>query len=181
MKPVSLLIASFVLAVAPLAQAQHNHLAHQPQATGHGNSPYAGMQSRPIKALSDQQIADLRAGKGMSLALPAELNGYPGPAHTLELADQLKLSAEQKGRTQELFSQMQRDAKAAGEEVLSAEGALEALFKEKKATPAGLTAALAQSAQAHGKLRETHLRYHLAMMEVLSADQVAEYGRLRGY
>ena len=139
------------------------------------------MQGRAIKALSDQQVADLRAGKGMSLALPAELNGYPGPAHTLELAVQLKLSAEQKARTQELFSQMQWEAKATGAEVLSAEAALDEMFKEKKATPAGLTAALAKSAQAHGKLRETHLRYHLAMMEVLSADQVAEYGRLRGY
>ena len=40
-------------------------------------SPYAGMQTRPIKSLSDQQIADLKAGRGMGLALPAELNGYP--------------------------------------------------------------------------------------------------------
>ena len=52
-------------------------------------SPYSGMQSRPIKALSEQQIADLRAGRGMGLALPAELNGYPGPVHVLELADKL--------------------------------------------------------------------------------------------
>jgi len=181
MKPVSFLIATLVLAAAPLAQAQHNQQTHPPQVAGHVNSSYSGMQNRTIRALSDQQIADLRAGKGMSLALPAELNGYPGPAHTLELADQLKLSAEQKGRTQELFSQMQRDAKATGEDVLSAEAALDALFAEKKATPVGLAAALAKSAQAHVNLRETHLRYHLAMMEVLSADQVAEYGRLRGY
>ena len=41
-------------------------------------SPYAGMQSRSIKALSAQQIDDLRAGRGMGLALAAELNGYPG-------------------------------------------------------------------------------------------------------
>ena len=54
-------------------------------------SPYVGMQTRSIKALSDQQIADLKAGRGMGLALPAELNGYPGPAHVLELADQLGL------------------------------------------------------------------------------------------
>jgi hypothetical protein len=39
-----------------------------------------GMQSRPIKALSDQQVSDLRAGRGMGLALAAELNGYPGPS-----------------------------------------------------------------------------------------------------
>lgn len=40
-------------------------------------------------------MADLRSGKGMALALPAELNGYPGPSHSLERADQLKLSPEQ--------------------------------------------------------------------------------------
>ena len=61
-------------------------------------SPYAGMQTRTIKALSEQQIADLKAGRGMGLALPAELNGYPGPAHVLELSDQLGLSPEQKAK-----------------------------------------------------------------------------------
>lgn len=55
-------------------------------------TPYAGMQSRQIKALSDQQIGDLRAGRGMGLALTAELNGYPGPSHLVELADQLGFS-----------------------------------------------------------------------------------------
>lgn len=49
-------------------------------------SPYTGLQERPIKALSDQQIDDLREGRGMGLALPAELNGYPGPRHVLGLA-----------------------------------------------------------------------------------------------
>lgn len=56
-------------------------------------TPYAGMQSRPIKALSDQQLSDLRAGRGMGLALAAELNGYPRPSHVLELANQLGLSS----------------------------------------------------------------------------------------
>ena len=37
-------------------------------------------------------MADLRAGRGMGLALAAELNGYPGPAHVLELADKLDLA-----------------------------------------------------------------------------------------
>jgi len=37
--------------------------------------PYAGMQNRTIKTLSDQQVADLNAGRGMGLALAAELNG----------------------------------------------------------------------------------------------------------
>ena len=50
-------------------------------ALAQSHKPYAGMESRAIKALSPQQIADLREGRGMGLALPAELNGYPGPMH----------------------------------------------------------------------------------------------------
>jgi uncharacterized membrane protein len=57
--------------------------------------PYAGLQNRSIKTLSDQQIEDLTAGRGMGLALAAELNGYPGPIHAIELAEQLHLSPEQ--------------------------------------------------------------------------------------
>ena len=67
-------------------------------------SPYVGMQTRSIKARSDQQIADLKAGRGMGLALPAELNGYPGPAHVLELSDQLGLSAERAASCANSFS-----------------------------------------------------------------------------
>ena len=59
-------------------------------------SPYTGMQTRPIKALSEQQVADLRAGRGTGLALAAELNGYPGPSHVLELADKLELTTNQR-------------------------------------------------------------------------------------
>lgn len=157
----------------------HEHGATTPAKHGHG--PYAGMQGRAIKALSDQQLSDLRAGKGMSLALPAELNGYPGPSHALELAEALKLTVEQKSRTQDLFVQMQQEAKVAGEEVIAAEGALDALFKTKAATPGALRTATQNAAVAQGQLRETHLRYHLAMVELLSPEQVAAYNRLRGY
>src|ERR1700681_1945861 len=69
-------------------------------------TPYAGMQARPIKALSEQQLADLGAGRGMGLALAAELNGYPGPAHVLELGDALHLTAAQRARTELLFAEM---------------------------------------------------------------------------
>ena len=49
-------------------------------------SPYAGMQQRGIAALSESDLAALMAGEGWGLALPAELNGVPGPTHLLELA-----------------------------------------------------------------------------------------------
>ena len=178
--PALLLLAAVLSACAsspsPSGAGPHAHAMH------HGaHSPYAGMQKREIKALSEQQIADLRAGKGMSLALPAELNGYPGPAHTLELADALGLSPEQRSRTQALFDRMQQEAKALGEDVIAAERELDSLFRDRKADAGNLAAATARAAQAQGRLREAHLRYHLAMMEVLSAEQVARYNLLRGY
>jgi Spy/CpxP family protein refolding chaperone len=142
---------------------------------------YAGWHHRRIKALSEQQVDDLRAGRGMSLALPAELNGYPGPAHVLELAKQLQLTPEQVTRTRALFEQMQREAQAGGQAVIEAEERLDRLFHDKQATPAALTRAVAEAATAMGSLRETHLRYHLSMMEVLTPMQVSEYQRLRGY
>ena len=69
-------------------------------ALAQSHQPYAGLQSRPVKALSEQQIADLRAGRGMTMALPAELNGYPGPLHVIEHAAALALSSSQIARMQ---------------------------------------------------------------------------------
>ncbi len=74
-----------------------------------------------MKALSEQQIADLKAGRGMGLALPAELNGYPGPSHVLENADALGLSAEQRDRTKNLFDTMKAEAVPVGEQLIEQE------------------------------------------------------------
>lgn len=180
MKLTALLVAGASVIGHTATLAQHSHSGHG-GSTAHAHSPYAGMQSRSIKALSDREIADIRAGKGMSLALPAELNGYPGPSHVLELAAPLKLSESQRAQTQNLFRQMQDEARAAGEDLISAEAALDKLFKDKQVTPALLSQATSRAAAAQGRLRETHLRYHLLMMDVLSAEQVNQYNRLRGY
>jgi hypothetical protein len=179
-----LLIGLFGLlgfAIAAPALAQHNHGNAQPAPAAAGHSAYAGQQSRAIKALSDQQVADLRAGKGMSLALPAELNNYPGPSHTLELAVPLGLSHEQKHKTQAMFVQMQAEAKRLGEQVIASELALDRLFKDGKATVEAVQDATANAARSQGELRFAHLRYHLAMREVLTSEQVAKYNALRGY
>ncbi len=73
-----LLAMLFLGAAALTASAQHQgHGGHHPLGRS-AAAPYAGFQDRPIKALSQQQIDDLQAGRGMGLALAAELNGYPG-------------------------------------------------------------------------------------------------------
>src|SRR5438552_19141178 len=73
-------------------------------------SPYAGMQNRGLKALSEQQIEYLRGGRGIGFALAAELNSYPGPAHVLELARALNLFEGQHDRTRLLLEEMRNTA-----------------------------------------------------------------------
>src|SRR5205809_3323802 len=88
-------------------------------------APYAGMQTRSIKALSEQQVADLGAGRGMGLALAAELNGYPGPSHVLELADKLNLSTDQRAGVQRLFDSMKAEAVLLGAKLIEQEADLD--------------------------------------------------------
>jgi hypothetical protein len=45
--------------------------------------------ARSRQALSDQEVSALLDGHGAGFAKAAELNGYPGPMHVLELADRL--------------------------------------------------------------------------------------------
>jgi len=163
--------ALLALLVAPALAQQHKH--------EHG--PYTGMQQRSVKALSEQQIADLRAGKGMGLALAAELNGYPGPIHVLELRDQLNLSAEQRQRVQQLYEAMKAEAIAAGEKLIESERALDQEFATQKMTEARLTLLAAQIGERQAALRAVHLKYHLSTAELLSVDQRQRYSELRGY
>jgi hypothetical protein len=144
-------------------------------------SPYAVWEHRVVKALSDQQIANLRAGRGMGLALPAELNGYPGPVHVLELGDQLRLTREQRTRVQELHAAMQAEAIPLGERLIGQEADLERQFATKSVTPVSLQAATAEIGTTQGALRLAHLRYHLSTLDVLTPEQVRRYGELRGY
>jgi Spy/CpxP family protein refolding chaperone len=150
-------------------------------ALAQSHQPYAGMEQRSVKALSEQQMADLRAARGMGLALPAELNGYPGPMHVLEHADALGLTPQQQERTRALIDAMRAEAIPVGERLIEQETRLDRLFANREITPAALTAATADIGATQGMLRETHLKYHLAMMDVLTPEQVADYRRLRGY
>ena len=143
--------------------------------------PYAGMQTRSIKALSDEQIADLRAGRGMGLALAAELNGYPGPSHVLELEDKLDLSSDQRASVQHLFASMKEEAVPLGTKLLEQEADLDKQFASHTVTPESLRTTTAAVAETQGELRDTHLKYHLSTVALLSSDQMRRYAELRGY
>ena len=147
----------------------------------HHQAPYASLQQRVVKALSDQQVSDLRAGRGMGLALAGELNGYPGPLHVLELADQLELNQSQRQRIQELYEAMKAEAVPIGERLIEHESALDREFAEGKITPAALAGLTAQIGETQGQLRLVHLKYHLTTAELLTAHQRHRYAELRGY
>ena len=57
-------------------------------ATADSQSPYVGQEYPERSRHCSMEISDYLSGKGMGLAKAAELNGYPGPAHVLELAEQ---------------------------------------------------------------------------------------------
>jgi len=143
--------------------------------------PYAGLEARAIKALSEQQIADLRAGRGMGLALAAELNGYPGPMHALELRDSLDLSEQQRAKMEELVAAMKAEAIPLGERLIAQEAELDRQFAGKTVTAASLAAATDAIGATHATLRRTHLKYHLVTLDVLTPAQAQRYAELRGY
>lgn len=145
------------------------------------STPYAGQEHREIKSLSESEIADLLAGRGMGLAKAAELNSYPGPAHVLELADELELSDAQRRATEALFRQMDEQARGLGRKIIDAERDLDHAFAEQRIDAASLKARVGAIAALQGELRAVHLATHLTQRELLSPHQVARYNELRGY
>lgn len=143
--------------------------------------PYAGQQTRDIKALSAAQTQDLLAAKGMELAKAAELNGYPGPMHTLELAPQLDLDAGQKLATEALLAGHKAEARTLGAELVQAERELDAAFAGHRISKEELGAYLQRIGQLQTTLRQSHLQAHLQQTSLLTARQVSRYAQLRGY
>jgi len=185
-------IAALIMACAPMGgfaqHAGHQHGHHQMPAqdqehahNAHGHGAYAGFQNREIKALSPQQIEGLRAGRGISQALAAELNGYPGPMHVLELAEQLDLTADQHEKVQALYKSMKEQAVELGEELIAAEQDLDSMFKSRQITQSELDSQTQKIARIQGRLRAVHLGKHLETAQVLTPEQVESYNRLRGY
>jgi len=144
-------------------------------------SPYAGQELRSIKALSQDKVAALLEGKGLGYAKVAELNGLPGPAHVLELADQLQLNDEQILKTNNLFEEMQFQARRLGADLIEAEKQLDVLFVSGGISEEVVLSRLEGIAAIEGRLRATHVNAHIKQKEVLTPHQVHKYITLRGY
>ena len=166
------------LITAMLAAASAGSLRAQ---AAQRHSPYAGQEMRSIKALSDDELQGLREGSGVGLATAAELNHYPGPRHTLDLADSLHLSADQRIRLRAVYDSMHAPVVKLGESLIGAEARMDSLFAARRIDTSALAALTRESARIKGELRFTHLRAHLATRAILTSEQVSAYDRLRGY
>lgn len=142
-------------------------------------SPYAGRSSSSVASLTTQEVDDLLAGRGLGMARAAELNGYPGPRHVLDL--QSELDATVVAKTEELFKEMQAAAKPIGTQVVALEKELGELCASRSIDEPMLPQKVDALAALMGQLRVIHLRTHIRMTALLTADQIASYQRLRGY
>ena len=146
-----------------------------------GASPYAGSEKREIEALAPDEIASYLQGNGMGLAKAAELNHYPGPAHVLTLATELALTPDQKVRTKALFESMESEAVLLGKQLIVQERELDDMFASETITEEKLQRSLEAIGLVNERIRQVHLRTHLAQAEILDAEQIRKYDELRGY
>jgi hypothetical protein len=168
-----LIPAMAVLLAGAAAFANEKTHSHQ--------SKYAGEESRAIKSLSPEDIVELRRGGGWGLAKAAELNGLPGPAHLLDLKDEIPLSAAQVAEIRTIHGAMKAMAIRQGNALIELERKLENGFRHATITDAQLRASLHDIANARENLRYIHLATHLKTPKILTRDQVNKYNRLRGY
>jgi len=162
---------TFVAAEAlPAQEHEHDHA-----------SPYAGFTDRDIKALSEEETAGLLNGDGLGMALPAELNHYPGPKHVLELGPMLELTAEQESQIRAIYDEMKAEAKALGGEIVDLERELDQAFADGTITEERMSALLVAIAGRRAELRAAHLGAHLRMRAILTESQREHYERARGY
>lgn len=144
-------------------------------------SSYVGQENREIKSLSETDIEELTNGKGWGLAKAAELNGVPGPAHLLEMKEEISLSPEQTKEIEILYQEMQKQAIPLGISLIEYERELNTHFANMTITDELLRELIGQIAQIQKQLRYVHLSTHLKTPNILTAEQIDLYNQLRGY
>jgi hypothetical protein len=144
-------------------------------------SGYVGQEKRAIKSLSKQDIEELEHGKGWGLAKAAELNGIPGPAHLLEMKEELPLQPGQVKRIKQIYLRMRSEAIKLGKRLVQLERELNRHFAERTISKKTLEEILTKISNTRRDLRLVHLSTHLETPKILTHDQIRKYNVLRGY
>jgi Spy/CpxP family protein refolding chaperone len=99
----------------------------------------------------------------------------------LDLAEPLRLSQEQRQKTQSIFEEMRTEAVRLGTHLLEKERQLDTLFAAGTIAEAQVEQLVTEIGTMQGQLRLVHLRAHLAQRAILTSAQVRQYDTLRGY
>lgn len=97
------------------------------------------------------------------------------------MKDRLGLRDDQLREVQKAFDLMQARALEEGRTFVEAERALDNAFRNRTITESMLQDLIAKAEVSRSRLRFIHLAAHLEVARVLGADQIAAYGRHRGY
>jgi Spy/CpxP family protein refolding chaperone len=168
---------AFALAASVAFAQSHDHCQHRKPAA----QPYAGQQTREVTSLSAEEQRGFLDGRGMGLAKSAELNGHPGPMHVLELAEELKLTPEQREAVKAAFDRMKAKARALGDAYVKAERAVDEAFRSGAPDTTNVAARVAEANRLLGEVRLSHLLAHVEITPLLTSEQRARYAELRGY
>jgi hypothetical protein len=155
-----------------------------PNLSSFQTSPYAGQELRDIKSLSENDIQSLQNGTGEAfggMAKLAELNGYPGPRHVLDMASELQVTDGQRIEIERIYQNMSNNAKSIGAAIIDTERDMDRAFNDKTITQENLKLMLDKSADLYAQLRFVHLSAHLDTIQVLTIEQVQMYNTMRGY
>jgi hypothetical protein len=183
-----ILIGIVVLIILGVDFSTHSLYAQNSLHSGHVTnntiSKYTGQENRIIKSLSPEDIESLQTGTGDAfggMAKLAELNGYPGPRHVLDLANELELSNRQKENITTIYDNMKNKSVELGQEILNVEKIANEEFINKTITDSQMKQLIFKSSEIYGQLRYAHLSTHLKMLTILTPEQVNLYNNLRGY
>ncbi|HEX7047426.1 MAG TPA: hypothetical protein VF275_07630 [Gammaproteobacteria bacterium] len=132
------------------------------------------------RTLSPAEVDGLLLGRGMGMAAAAEINGYPGPQHVLDLKDELDLTPDQRFATSRLIGLVQGRARALGQRIVDAERRLDADMAAGNLSSDQVRARLETIAALRAQLRFTHIHAHIEQQKILTPEQIRRYYELRG-
>jgi len=161
-----------------LAVVTPGNLLHASRAVASATAVQAQTEMQHHHSCLEEERASIERGEGFGMAMPADHAGYPGPRHVLDLASDLRLTADQKAAVEKIFDRMHEKALARGKELFEAEARLEQMFRDAR-PEADLREQSFRVDTIHAELRWIHLSAHLAAQKILTAEQIAAYTRLR--
>jgi Spy/CpxP family protein refolding chaperone len=151
--------------------------AQYPPTTKNAATPAQQAEAQHHAFLQAEREA-IEKGEGFGMAMAADMNGYPGPKHVLDMKKELKLTEKQEAAMQKLMASMKEKALAKGKDVLQAEQRLGEFFAQGKSEDE-LREETFRVASLRAELRWVHLSTHVAAKKILTAQQIAAYEKMR--